>query len=73
LLANVLGAPLAAGLLSMDGLGGLQGWQWLFMLEGIPAIILGGVVLFALPSTPQAAPWLNDAEKELLTEDVSRS
>ena len=72
LLANILGAPLAAGLLSMDGLCGLQGWQWLFMLEGIPAIILGVVVFFLLPSTPQTASWLTDADRELLAEEVSR-
>lgn len=70
--ANVLGAPLAAGLLSMDGLGGLKGWQWLFMLEGIPSVLLGLVLVVVLPNTPHQARWLSPAEAELVEQEVRR-
>ena len=40
-ISQVIGAPLAAGLLSLDGVGGLDGWQWLFLAEGIPTLIFG--------------------------------
>lgn len=50
--------------------GGLYGWQWLFMLEGLPSAIMGGVMFFALPETPRDARWLSSQEKELLAEDV---
>ena len=45
-LTIVIGGPLAGYLLDMDGLGGLHGWQWLFLIEGLPAVILGVVVFF---------------------------
>src|SRR5947209_13193009 len=52
LTAGVIGAPVSGALLSVRGLG-LAGWQWLFLLEGLPAIVLGVVVLFVLPDGPQ--------------------
>ena len=39
---QVLGAPLAAGFLALDGVGGIAGWRWLFILEGCPSVLLGG-------------------------------
>lgn len=62
-LAGVLGGPISGLLLSMDGVGGLGGWQWLFLLEGIPAIILGVAVLAWLPEGPAAAQWLEPHER----------
>jgi ACS family tartrate transporter-like MFS transporter len=50
----------------MDGIGGLHGWQWLFLIEGLPACVLSLVVLAALPDTPAAARWLAPDEKELI-------
>jgi len=58
-LAGVIGSPLSGALLRLHGYGGLEGWQWLFLLEGIPAVLLGLVVLIALPNRPQDARWLN--------------
>ncbi len=63
--ANIIGAPLSGALISIQG-GGLAGWQWLFLLEGIPAILLGFVVLFYLPDNPRTAKWLQPAERDLL-------
>jgi ACS family tartrate transporter-like MFS transporter len=62
LTAGVIGAPISGALLSIHRLG-LAGWQWLFVLEGLPAIVLGVVVLFVLPDGPETARWLTDAER----------
>jgi ACS family tartrate transporter-like MFS transporter len=53
--------PRVGALLSMHGAGGLAGWQWLFLLEGLPAIVLGIVVLWWLPDGPHDATWLSAA------------
>lgn len=71
MLANVVGAPLAAGLLSMNGLGGLRGWQWLFLLEGLPSIILGVLIWFVLPDQPLDARCLTQDERLTLHMEVS--
>jgi ACS family tartrate transporter-like MFS transporter len=62
LTAGVIGAPISGALLSIHGFG-LAGWQWLFVLEGLPAVVLGVVVLFVLPDGPETARWLSDAER----------
>ncbi len=62
-IAGIVGSPLSGAILELQGLGGLEGWQWLFLLEGIPAVILGLVVIFVLPDRPQNARWLSSAEK----------
>ena len=62
--AGIIGSPLSGSILGLHGAAGLDGWQWLFLLEGIPAIILGLVVLFALPNSPGETSWLTDGEKE---------
>jgi ACS family tartrate transporter-like MFS transporter len=61
--AGVVGSPISGALLSMDGIGGLKGWQWLFFLEALPAIILGIIVLCTLPNRPKDAKWLSEREK----------
>ncbi len=66
-IANALGAPLSGLLLEMDGIAGLQGWQWLFILEGVPAILLGFVVPFVMTDRPRDATWLATEEREWLT------
>jgi ACS family tartrate transporter-like MFS transporter len=63
-LSTVIGGPIAGALLQLDGLHGLQGWQWLFLIEGLPAVLLGFVTWFLLPDTPRDVRWLSDAEKE---------
>ena len=66
LIAGVVGGPISGALLSLHGAGGLAGWQWLFLLEGVPSIVLGIVVLRVLADTPQHAAWLTDAERTTL-------
>src|SRR5665647_341437 len=76
-LAGVIGSPLSGSILGLQGKGGLEGWQWLFLLEGIPAVLMGLVVLVALPNRPQKARWLSAEEKiriqSSLDEEASRS
>jgi MFS transporter, ACS family, tartrate transporter len=71
--AGVVGSPISGALLGMDGIEGLAGWQWLFFLEGLPAVLLGFVVLFALPNGPQDARWLSAREKEWLADRLARA
>jgi MFS transporter, ACS family, tartrate transporter len=66
-IAGVIGGPASGVLLSMDGLAGLAGWQWLFLLEGLPAVILGFVTLAWLPDGPKNAGWLTDDERMWIT------
>jgi MFS family permease len=65
--AGIVGGPLSGALLTMDGWLGLAGWQWMFLLEGVPATILGFVVLVALPESPAGASWLTPDERSALT------
>jgi MFS transporter, ACS family, tartrate transporter len=67
LIAGVVGGPISGALLTLQGAGGLAGWQWLFLLEGVPSVVLGIVVLRVLVNTPQEAPWLTAPEKDALT------
>ena len=63
-LAGVIGSPISGALLELHGTGGLAGWQWLFLLEALPAVVLGFVVLIVLPNRPQEARWLTAAQKD---------
>jgi len=63
-LSTVFGGPLAGMLLGLDGWHGLQGWQWLFMLEGLPAILFGIVTFFWLPDRPTDVRWLSATEQQ---------
>ena len=65
-LAFVIGSPLSGLLLQLDGLGGLHGWQWMFIIEGLPACLLAFVVLMMLPDGPAQAPWLSSGEKQYI-------
>ena len=66
-LSTVVGAPLSALLLGLDGLLGLHGWQWLFVIEAIPAVLLSFVVWRYLPDSPAQASWLNAESRTWLT------
>ena len=65
-LSSVLGSPVSGYLLGMDGMGGLAGWQWLFVLEAVPAVILAFVVLGYLTDKPEDAHWLDAPERQWL-------
>jgi len=66
-IAGVIGGPISGMLLSLNGAGGLAGWQWLFVVEGLPAVLLGVIVLRALPNEPSEARWLTPEEQRALT------
>ncbi len=59
-------------LLHLNGRGGMAGWQWLFLIEGLPALVLGLVYLRYLPDSPEKAGWLNAGEVEWLREALRR-
>jgi MFS family permease len=66
-LTGIVGAPLSGWLLTLDGSGGLRGWQWLYIVEGLPAIVLAPLVLVMIQDGPAKARWLPDAERTRLT------
>lgn len=70
-LLQVIGAPMAAGLLQLDGFAGLRGWQWLFIAEGAPTLLLGVCMPFLLPSDPKSARCLSSSEAEALDEEMT--
>jgi MFS transporter, ACS family, tartrate transporter len=65
--AGIIGSPLSGSILKhLDGSHGLAGWQWLFLVEGIPAVLAGVLILLALPNGPKQTRWLTDTEKSWL-------
>jgi MFS transporter, ACS family, tartrate transporter len=69
-LSYVIGSPLAGVLLGLSWLG-LRGWRWLFILEGIPAILLGLVTLFYLTDWPREAKWIRAEERDWITAELA--
>lgn len=70
--SSAIGAPLASSLLELHGLWGLAGWRWMFILEGLPTVILGFVVLRRLTDRPSNATWLNPRQREWLETTLTR-
>lgn len=64
----IVGNPVLGLLTGLDGTGGLTGWQWIFLITGIPPILFGIAVLFLLPSTPADAAWLSPREQQRIVE-----
>jgi MFS transporter, ACS family, tartrate transporter len=64
--SSFLGSPISAALLGVDGWLGLRGWQWMFIMEGAPAVLLGLFCLFILSDKPTSAPWLEPDQKAWL-------
>jgi len=71
-LSGVVGGPLSGALLGLHLKFGLSGWQWMFLMEGIPAILLGAVTLTYLIDRPEEAPWLHSEERDWLIENLRR-
>jgi ACS family tartrate transporter-like MFS transporter len=71
-LAFIIGAPVSSLILLMDGFWGLQGWQWLFIIEGLPAALLAFAVPYMLPDGPNDARWLSADEKKMITTRLVR-
>ncbi len=69
--SNLVGSPLSGGIMQyMDGAAGLSGWRWLFLIEGLPSVLIGVLVLIYLPNGPHDATWLSDEEKAAIVAAV---
>jgi ACS family tartrate transporter-like MFS transporter len=66
-LSGAIGAPLSGAILSLHGAHGLAGWQWLFLLEGAPAILLGFILPFVLSDRPEHTTWLSNEDRATLS------
>ncbi len=69
-LCNTVGSPISAHILLMNQVAGLRDWQWLFLLEGAPAVVLGFATWWLLADNPRTAPWLSSAERDQLAADM---
>ena len=70
-LAGVVGGPLSGLILGMDGISGLHGWQWLFLIEGLPACIAAFFVLEFMPDGPANVFWLTEEEKDIIARKLA--
>jgi MFS transporter, ACS family, tartrate transporter len=69
--ATVFGSPLSGAIMQfMDDIAGIRGWQWLFLIEGVPSVLMGVVFLFLLPNGPRDAKWLTEQERALILSQV---
>lgn len=71
-LASIVGVPISRWIMESVQWGGLMGWRWVFIMEGIPSIILGVVTIFYLTDKPEQAKWLPDDEKQWLVAELER-
>jgi D-galactonate transporter len=72
-IAGVVGGPLSGWIMThFAGTHGWNGWQWLFLLEAIPSLVLGLITLFYLPNNIRTSKWLSDSEKELLAANIAK-
>jgi len=69
-IAGIVGSPISGALLNLHG-SGLSGWQWMFLIEGLPAIVLGGIVFVTLADSPHQARWLKGEEKAWLLNELA--
>ena len=65
-ISSVIGAPISGFILDMDGLGGLHGWQWMFLIEALPALLMAFAILYYLTDRPALATWLEPDERRWL-------
>ncbi|MDF1817339.1 MAG: MFS transporter [Immundisolibacteraceae bacterium] len=71
-IAGLIGSPLSGWILdASDGMAGMAGWQWLFILEGLPTVALAFVVMVVMTDRPQNARWLNDNERQWLVTQIA--
>jgi MFS transporter, ACS family, tartrate transporter len=71
-MTNVIGAPISGLLLGLDGMLGLHGWQWLFLIEALPALVLAIAVFVYLPDGPRDAKWLSESERTTIAAELAR-
>ncbi|HEU4587120.1 MAG TPA: MFS transporter [Gemmatimonadales bacterium] len=70
-ISGIIGGPISGALLELHGWQGLRGWQWLFLLEGVPSVIVGLLVLVLLPDRPKDARWLTEPERDWLEQKLA--
>ncbi len=70
-LSSLVGGPLSGGLLLLDGLWGMSGWKWMFLVEGVPTALVGIWALFRLADSPDKASWLSPSERTLMNDMLS--
>jgi MFS family permease len=71
-MASVIGSPISGAIMEMDGFLGVKGWHWLYVLEALPAVVLGVFVLIFLTDRPHQAKWLTDEEKTWLQGELAK-
>jgi ACS family tartrate transporter-like MFS transporter len=71
-LASVVMGGVSGWLLGLDGRMGLEGWQWLFLVQGLPTVVVGLIILRFLPDTPATVAWLDPSEKAWIEGELSR-
>ena len=71
-LSNMIGSPISGALLSINGFAHLHGWQWLFIVEGLPTVLLGIASWFVLTDRPEDAKWLSESQRNWLTGEMTR-
>ncbi len=71
-IASIIGGPVSGAILSMDGAWGIPGWRWLFILDGIPSVVVGVAALWWLTERPQEAKWLEPSEREWLARHMEQ-
>ena len=70
--AGFIGSPISGALMQLNGLLGLRGWQWLFLVEGIPALVLGFITFYFLTDRPADASWLTAEERDWLSSEIQQ-
>src|SRR3984885_4523457 len=70
--AGFIGSPISGALMQLNGLLGLRGWQWLFLVEGIPALVLGFITFYFLTDRPADASWLTADERDWLSAAIQQ-
>ena len=71
-LASIVMGGISGSLLGLDATAGLRGWQWLFLVQGLPAVLMGLIVWRFLPAAPVSVPWLEEREKAWIHQELAR-
>ena len=70
-ISSVIGSPISGWLLTLDGFGGIAGWQWMFIIEGLPVVLIGISLLWLLADRPEDVAWLTDDERRIVRERLA--
>jgi MFS family permease len=69
--SSVIGGPISGWLLTMNGVSGIAGWQWMFLLEGLPVVLIGIALLYLLADSPEEVAWLTDDERRIVRDRLA--